>query len=1153
MSSPSRAARRRRRTRRGSPRHGRRLRHGLEALESRRLLATLSVTTTLDALDLDPGDGVCEIVGGGCSLRAAIQEINALDTAGAPHQINLPAGTYGLTIEGSDESGSLTGDLNVRASVAIVGAGAANTTIDAGGIDRVLDVALGNVTIQGMTIRGGVVGADELDFEFTGGGIRNQANLTLVDSVVTGNVAGSGAGIANYGGTLRVERSVITGNGDASTSRGGGLFNYSYYDATDVEIIESTISENRAIDGGGLMNSAYDGAANAVIRRSTISGNSATSGGAIVNRSSLYYEPTSLANLSIRNSTISGNTADGSGGGIDSQTSDGGETQTDVLNSTITGNVATGLDGGGIHSSDSPQVTTVIRSTIVAGNSAAREGDDLFGSSISGTFNLVGDSRGHSLVDGIDNNLVGVAPLLGPLASNGGPTLTHALLDGSPAIDQGSNSLPLLTDQRGSAFVRTVDVPSIVNALDGTDIGAVEVGQVAAAFDFGDAPDGVEVGGQRRRYATLSSSDGARHQIDPFGPFLGRVRPDGEPDGQSSMSANGDDLFGSDDEDAFAATPIVLTPGQPLGDVVISHDGGPTGAFLNVWLDVNVDGDFDDPGEQLVADLSVRPGPHATSLADLNLPSDAVTGTSFIRARIGTETGLRSSGQAIDGEVEDVQVAIGNVPIEIADLSLQQTVDNPNPVIGETVTFTITVKNAGPDRATNVETTNLLPPELLFERATVSQGIYEFEETWFVGTLEPGASAELRITVTVDSSDSIQHTAEVTFSDQFDPNSTPGNGVSGEDDQATVTLGTCLTGGPLHVGLNRFSFSCADPGAWVGFVHGTTRGEKTFEQYNVTVDIADAEGIAIAIADSSGIASISISLSDDELDALFSGDPLIVQAFEMLPRRTKSNTLVIDERLVMLEAATTGAGGRRLRADEVEAIADAARARWASDSLSESMRERMNRSRTLISDLPGNALARLVGSTIIVDVDAAGNGWFVDATPEDDREFVATKDIGKLEAIDPEAGGQIDLLTTLMHEYGHLLGMPHTSILGVMHPELDVGVRRVPGPALHPGDPHDVNGDGSVTALDALVIINWLASEPATPQSVALRRDILDINADSQVTAADALAVVNRLARREDATAEQEGLLWLDGIEQERRKRNRFDIAIQQWLLESES
>jgi hypothetical protein len=341
-------------------------------------------------------------------------------------------------------------------------------------------------------------------------------------------------------------------------------------------------------------------------------------------------------------------------------------------------------------------------------------------------------------------------------------------------------------------------------------------------------------------------------------------------------------------------------------------------------------------------------------------------------------------------------------------------------------------------------------------------------------------------------------------------------------------------------------------------VHGIERGDKTFEQYNVTVDIADAEGVAIAIADSTGNASITLNLSDDDLDSFLSADPLIVQAFEMLPRRVKSNTLVIDERLVMLEAARSGGGGDRLEADEVDAIANAARTRWNTGTLPESMRARLDRSRIVISDLPGKALARLVGSTIIVDVDAAGNGWFVDPTPTDDREFIANGPAQPLAAIDPTAGERIDLLTALTHEYGHLLGMPHTSSAsGVMRPELEVGERRVPASSLNPGDPHDVNRDGTVTALDALMVINWLASEGANPSapvrpdaSVSWQLHLLDTNTDSQVTAADALLVVNRLSRTEDATAEGESLLWLDAAEQERRKRDRRDVAIEQWLLE---
>ncbi len=1073
--------------RRLSDKRRRRSKLWLESLESRRLLASLVVTTTEDALDLNPGDGICEIAGGGCSLRAAIQEANELGDANGSHQVSLPAGNFVLTIEGTDETRARSGDLNIRTSLEIIGAGAAESIVDGGGLDRVIDVVLGNVTIRAVTIRGGVVDADEEAFEYIGGGIRNQDQLTLIDSLVTGNTSGSGAGVANYGGTLRIERSVITGNGSPATTRGGGVFNYANYDTANLEIIESTISDNEARTGGGVMNFGYDGVGNAVIQRSTISGNSAFTGGGVANRSKIIYEVSALANLSIRGSTITGNTAEASGGGIQSQGEYGGAAQADISNTTITGNVATGLDGGGIQSVDTFEVDTLIRSTIVSGNFAGRDGNDLWGSSISGSFNLIGDDAGHSLVSGLDNNLVGMDPRLGPLSDNGGPTLTHSLQDGSPAIDQGFNPLSLANDQRGSAFTRSVDFPAIGNASDGTDIGAIEMGQIASSFDFGDAPDGVLIGSQLRSYPTLASNNGARHRIDSLGPFLGSIRPDAEIDGGASSGANGDDLIGDDDEDSLPAGPIKLTPGQLMTGVIIAHDGAASGGFLNVWLDVNLDGDWDDAGEQLIVDRSVSAGAGNTSLAGIRLPAGAAEGTSFLRTRISTQAGLTPRGEAPDGEVEDVQVLIGNTPVPTADLSLRHVVDNRNPTIGEMVTFTITLINKGPDPATNVEVTNLLPDGLFFEQATVSRGTYEFEETWFVELLEPGSVAELTIRASVDSSDSMSHTAEITASDQADPNSTPANGISGEDDQATVTLGTCLSGGPLHVGLNRFTFSCASPGAWVGFVHGNERGPKAFAQYNVTVDIADAEGVAIAIADMQGIASVPIMITQEQLDrsVALSGDPLLVQAFEMLPRRTKGNTLAINTEAEMLLAQRIGPGAEPLEASVIQAATAGAFESWSQLPIPDEFRERLANARIVITDLPNDVLARVIGNTIVLDADAAGNGWYVDPTPWDDREFVGTPSMSRLNAVDPTAAQRIDLVTTLMHEFGHLLGLPDASGPdNIMNRDLDIGVRRMPASNTNVRNALDVNHDNQVSALDALQIINWLSRPPASLESI---------------------------------------------------------------------
>ena len=90
--------------------------------------ATFVVVTTADTQDATPGDGVCADAGGLCSLRAAITEANA---AAAADIITLPAGTYTLSLVGANEDNNAGGDLDIRSSLTINGAGAATTIIQA--------------------------------------------------------------------------------------------------------------------------------------------------------------------------------------------------------------------------------------------------------------------------------------------------------------------------------------------------------------------------------------------------------------------------------------------------------------------------------------------------------------------------------------------------------------------------------------------------------------------------------------------------------------------------------------------------------------------------------------------------------------------------------------------------------------------------------------------------------------------------------------------------------------------------------------------------------------------------------------------------------------------------------------------------------------
>ena len=281
-------------------------------------------------------------------------------------------------------------------------------------------LTLTNSTVSGNMATGG------------GGGIRNIGTLILTSSTVSGNAStdSNGGGIYNAGGTVTLTDLIVSGN--MATENGGGLFN----SGGTVILTNSIVSGNSAIlNGGGIAFTS----GTATLANSTVSGNTAEFGGGIYSAG---------GSLILANSTASGNAAD-FGGGIYNF----GGTVT-LTNSTVSGNTVTdGGNGGGI---DNFSGTIELVNTIIAENTAAG-GPDCLGSLTSLGYNLIGDDTdcGYTAATG---DLLNVGPLLGPLQDNGGPTFTHALLAGSPAIDaipvadcNDINGVPVTTDQRGVA------------------------------------------------------------------------------------------------------------------------------------------------------------------------------------------------------------------------------------------------------------------------------------------------------------------------------------------------------------------------------------------------------------------------------------------------------------------------------------------------------------------------------------------------------------------------------------------------------------------------------------------------------------------------------------------------------------------------------
>jgi uncharacterized repeat protein (TIGR01451 family) len=128
-------------------------------------------------------------------------------------------------------------------------------------------------------------------------------------------------------------------------------------------------------------------------------------------------------------------------------------------------------------------------------------------------------------------------------------------------------------------------------------------------------------------------------------------------------------------------------------------------------------------------------------------------------------------------------------PAQIADLSLTKSASTTTPRFGDNVTFAIGVNNAGPDAATGVQVRERLAGGLQFVSATASVGTYDAATgIWTVGGIAAAQAATLTVTARVTSAAPIVNTAEVSASEQFDPNSTPNNARAGENDQASVTI-----------------------------------------------------------------------------------------------------------------------------------------------------------------------------------------------------------------------------------------------------------------------------------------------------------------------------------------------------------------------------
>ena len=432
--------------------------------------ASADIITVTNTNDNGPG-----------SLRQALADANDGDTIEF-----AVTGTIGLT----------SGELVVDKSLTISGPGADSLAVNGSAKSRVFYVGPDAIlTISQLSITNGNATTD-----FGGGIYNDQSTLTLNNCELTGNSADFGGGIYTAG-SLSGGATVILNNSTCNYNaaiEGAAIFNAGDQSGAEVTLNNCSFSGNSASNpGGGIYNFGEMGDATVTLNNSTFSGNSAGNNGN-GDGGGIYNDGTAgNATLMISDCTFSGNsTSGGGGGGIASFGGGFGSATLTVSNSTFSGNSSIVVGGAIYNDGENGSATLTIGNSTFAGNVADAAGDSIydegengsapvsftntiFKASNSGNFfnnggtitslgyNLSNDDGSGFLTGPGDQ--INTDPILGPLQDNGGPTLTHALSKGSPAIDAGDPGFtpPPFFDQRGAGFER------VVNGF--IDIGSFEV------------------------------------------------------------------------------------------------------------------------------------------------------------------------------------------------------------------------------------------------------------------------------------------------------------------------------------------------------------------------------------------------------------------------------------------------------------------------------------------------------------------------------------------------------------------------------------------------------------------------------------------------------------------------------------------------------
>ena len=961
---------------------------------------------------------------------------------------------------GNTSTFTMTGGFVTNNSAAAEGGGLWN---DAGGTMTINGVNIGSNTASGASADQG------------GGGVFNNGGTVIIQSntttatTIAGNVAdgaaGSGGGILNDGGTLTITGALITGN---SAVRAGGGIEATTTNSRNsvVTVTDSTISNNTVGsspgNGGGvhITDLAGGNTSNFTLTGGTVTGNSAASeGGGLWNAAG--------GTMIVDGTTISGNTASGSttnngGGGI---FNDGG--MLTVTGATIMGNIANGARGNGGGFFNEAGGTLTITETTINNNSV--QGTTTTGGTGGGIFNLGTLNIMDSTLAANSVNNAG-----GGIWNSGTLDAIQVTISGNTAATNGggifaggSGSVDILnstvTNNRASAGTgggianggtANVFLESTIVAenLQATSTPSDINGAVLAASRFNLV--GISTGLTGITNGTNNNLVGT--PANPIDPLLGPLADNGGPTfthkplpGSPAVNAgsNPDDLEFDQRGDGFDRTIgpqtdigsveaqiNLLVVGSGLGDsrvriydsstgelitTISPYGTGFAGAIRTAVADVNGDGSLD-----LITGAGPGGGPHVKvfSGAD-NFTTELFSFFAFNAGFLGGVYVAAANFNPLEDDNADLVVSAdaGAGPHVIVfngtNLSARQS------FFAYSGGFTGGVRIATGDISGDG-----IPDIITAAGPGAGPHVRVFD----------GASSQFTVTP-LDISQTLMNPAGSFFAyGGFAGGVFVASGDIDGDGRDDIITGAGAKAGP-HVkvfsgmdGTELFSFFAFDPNFVGGVTVGSVQGPDGDGIDDIVVGAGPDGGPVVRIFSKDSIPNSILDFFAFDED--FIGGIFVSGA--------SSGPSLLTSPLLFGGGPIAG-NADLLSQAQLDTLVVAAIQRLETSGGSSSAIEALAAVDVRVSDLAEGVLGLSLGGTILIDADASGAGWFIDPTPGDDAEFDAN-----LNALDPATVGRVDLLTVLLHEFGHELGSDDLGILE--HPEnlmaesLTTGKRRLP-------------------------------------------------------------------------------------------------------------